>query len=392
MVRTFRDWMWRVHLMMSVKNVYPFITVANLNCRTLLLGIPFLLLLFQVLLTLRERTQAINLPIHLVDLPVLLPIRLPPLIMMCLLKYFKTPTSYSQFRRRFRFVLQSLCYPDSIGCQVFILHRRFRRPIPPVSFLRLNICTHRVYHEVSLRPRVFRIRATHPYRWLLACHPVYRLHLFLLRMHHLSPLHHHHTTPYPPLPANLNAHAKHPNPLPFLPSFPVPTLNSTTGEIPLVCILLLSHLDYRERCDTIQRILSVQSDKRLPSVIQNAMVSWDFDAGNTVLFLSTDSTYTEKYIRKRLGKDYTIVTTNSFYRGHTGRSNSVAVQRALIDLHLLADSDALLIGMGSGFGRVAKLMGRSPRVIEYFVHHRFIEGFDARKGHFRRSLYVCLYV
>ena len=120
MVRTFRDWMWRVHLMMSVKNVYPFITVANLNCRTLLLGIPFLLLLFQVLLTLRERTQAINLPIHLVDLPVLLPIRLPPLIMMCLLKYFKTPTSYSQFRRRFRFVLQSLCCPDSIGNQVFI--------------------------------------------------------------------------------------------------------------------------------------------------------------------------------------------------------------------------------------------------------------------------------
>lgn len=281
--------------MMSVKNVYPFITVANLNCRTLLLGIPFLLLLFQVLLTLRERTQAINPPIHLVDRPVLLPIRLPPLIMMCLLKYFKTPTSYSQFRRRFRFVLQSLCYPDSIGNQVFILHRRFRRPIPPVSFLRLNICTHRVYHEVSLRPRVFRIRATHPYRWLLACHPVYRLHLFLLRMHHLSPLHHphhttplhhphhttplhhhhttplhhpHHTTPYPPLPANPNAHAKHPNPLPFLPSFPVPTFNSTTGEIPLVCILLLSHLDYRERCNTIQRILSVQSDKQ---ILQNSI-------------------------------------------------------------------------------------------------------------------------
>ena len=153
-------------------------------------------------------------------------------------------------------------------------------------------------------------------------------------------------------------------------------------------------------------MMSLARLKRLPSVIQNAMVSWDFDAGNTVLFLSTDSTYAEKYIRKRLGKDYTIVTTNSFYRGHTGRSNSVAVQRALIDLHLLADSDALLIGMGSGvnvrvahalgvgsgFGRVAKLMGRSPRVIEYFVHHRFIEGFDARKGHFRRSLYVCLYV
>ena len=137
-------------------------------------------------------------------------------------------------------------------------------------------------------------------------------------------------------------------------------------------------------------MMSLARLKRLPSVIQNAIVSWDFDAGNTVLFLSTDSTYAEKYIRKRLGKDYTIVTTNSFYRGHTGRSNSVAVQRALIDLHLLADSDALLIGLGSGFGRVAKLMGRSPRVIEYFVHHRFIEGFDARKGHFRHSLYVCL--
>lgn len=113
--------------------------------------------------------------------------------------------------------------------------------------------------------------------------------------------------------------------------------------------------------------------KRLPSIIQNAMISWDFNAGNTVLFLSTDSTFAERFIRRQLGKDFTIVTTNSFHRGHTkGTPNGVAVQRALVDLFLLSDSDALLIGLGSGFGRIAKFMGRSPRVIEYLVHHRIL--------------------
>lgn len=124
--------------------------------------------------------------------------------------------------------------------------------------------------------------------------------------------------------------------------------------------------DYPE----LMEMMSLAELERLPSVIVNAMASWNYNAGNTVLFLSTDSSYVEWYFQKELGSLYTVVTTSSFHRSHTkGIPNAAAVQRALLDLFLLADSDALLVCRRSGFGMVALSMGRAKRVIQYWVTH-----------------------
>ena len=122
------------------------------------------------------------------------------------------------------------------------------------------------------------------------------------------------------------------------------------------------------------------------------MASWNYNAGNTVLFLSTDSSYVEWYLQKELGSLYTVVTTNSFHRSHTkGIPNAAAVQRALLDLFLLADSDALLVCRRSGFGMVALSMGRAKRVIQYWVTHgkRSAASAEAMALYLKSKWYVC---
>ena len=127
----------------------------------------------------------------------------------------------------------------------------------------------------------------------------------------------------------------------------------------------------------MMEMMSLHELEQLPTVIQNAMASWTFNAANTVLFLSTDSTYAENYIKAKLGSVYTVVTSDAFHRGHTtGTPDGVTVQRAIIDLFLLSDSDALLFCRGSGFGGIAMSMGRAQRVIEYRVTHRLMPDFN----------------
>ena len=124
--------------------------------------------------------------------------------------------------------------------------------------------------------------------------------------------------------------------------------------------------DYSEGVE----MMSVDELERLPGVIVSAMASWNFNAGNTVLFLSTDSTLVEMFIKQQLGSMYTVITSNDFHRGHTkGMPSGAAVQSALLDLFLLSDSDALLVCRQSGFGTVARSMGRAKRVVEYKVTH-----------------------
>ena len=128
----------------------------------------------------------------------------------------------------------------------------------------------------------------------------------------------------------------------------------------------------------MMEMMSSHELKQLPSVIKNAMASWNYTAANTDLFLSTDSVFAETYIRNALGSMYTVLTSDAFHRSHTtGNPNAVAVGRALIDLFLLADSDALLYCYESGFGTVAKMMGRAQKVIEYRVTHRLIPNFNS---------------
>lgn len=123
-------------------------------------------------------------------------------------------------------------------------------------------------------------------------------------------------------------------------------------------------------------MMSQSELQALPPVIENAMQSWNFSAGNTVLFISSDSSFAEHYIRQQLGSQYTVVASNTFHRGHTtGVPDGITVKRALIDIFLLSDSDALLYCRNSGFGTIARLMGRAEKIIEYNVTHRLLSGF-----------------
>ena len=131
----------------------------------------------------------------------------------------------------------------------------------------------------------------------------------------------------------------------------------------------------------MKEMMSLHELEQLPTVIQNAMVTWNFNAANTILFLSTDSTYAEKYIKAKLGSVYTVVTSDAFHRGHTtGSPDGVTIQRVLIDLFLLSDSDAILFCRGSGFGSIATSMGRARKFIEYRVTHRLIPNYKVLVG------------
>ena len=127
-------------------------------------------------------------------------------------------------------------------------------------------------------------------------------------------------------------------------------------------------------------MMSLTELEKLPKAIKDAMASLNFSAANTVLFLSTDSSFAERYIQQKMGNLYTFVTNNAFHRGHTtGTPDGVTVQRAITDLFLLADSDVLFIGHGSRFGYVARIMGRAKRVIEYKATQYIMSDFNETK-------------
>lgn len=130
--------------------------------------------------------------------------------------------------------------------------------------------------------------------------------------------------------------------------------------------------------------------RRLPGVLINGMKAWNFNKHDTVIFISSDSTYAERYVTRALGSSYTVVTSNFFQRGHTsGVAEADATRRALIDLFLIADSEALLVCRGSGFGRIAMTMGRAKHVILYRVSHSTAADYDPEKKRCSNVTSVC---
>ena len=65
-----------------------------------------------------------------------------------------------------------------------------------------------------------------------------------------------------------------------------------------------------------------------------------------------------------------VVVSKGFKRSHSGwKSNVESVQSALVDLYLLADTDALITCKGSGFGRAALAITRARHSLVYEVTH-----------------------
>lgn len=117
-------------------------------------------------------------------------------------------------------------------------------------------------------------------------------------------------------------------------------------------------------------MMSFDELKRLPSFIQSTIKQFNFNPSDTVLFLSTDSDYAEKWIRESLKDEYLIVTSTLFERSHTrGMAKNDTTQGALFDMILLSDCDGLITCSGSGFGRVASSLSSSIHQRIYRVTH-----------------------
>lgn len=100
-----------------------------------------------------------------------------------------------------------------------------------------------------------------------------------------------------------------------------------------------------------------------------------------VVYLATDSSFAERYLRKAL-KGYSIITQSEIFpRNHTSTAVTIdSIKGALVDLILLADSDYLIINKGSGFGYVAQQMTRAKKIIPFSVVHSKDPRYDVQLG------------
>ena len=137
--------------------------------------------------------------------------------------------------------------------------------------------------------------------------------------------------------------------------------------------------DYHEKA----QMMTMAQLRDYPNTIVTVMRKWNYDSNNTVIYLSTDSTYAENYIRQKLGPNYEIGVTRTFKRSHSRTSaqgNDEPLKNALVDLYLLADTDALIVCKESTFGLAALSMTRAQHTLIYKVTHSLLKRFDAKTG------------
>ena len=86
-----------------------------------------------------------------------------------------------------------------------------------------------------------------------------------------------------------------------------------------------------------------------------------------VIYLSTDSSYAESYLRNVLRK-YRVVTINDFKRGHTTnlKVSEGTIKRALMDMYLVAQGNAIIYTKKSGFS--GSCFGISSAKRAYVMH------------------------
>ena len=127
----------------------------------------------------------------------------------------------------------------------------------------------------------------------------------------------------------------------------------------------------------VSQMMTMSQLRALPHTIVTMMRNWNYNSNNTVIYLSTDSSYAERYIRQKLGPEYEIGVSKTFKRSHSrSLGNDEPVKNALVDLYLLADTDGLIVCEGSGFGRVALSITRARHTRIYKVTHSIIPNWN----------------
>ena len=135
--------------------------------------------------------------------------------------------------------------------------------------------------------------------------------------------------------------------------------------------------DYHE----IAQMMTMNQLRSYPNTIVTMMHKWHLSPKNTVIYLSTDSSYAEKFIRQKLGSNYEIAVTKTFKRSHSRtQDNDEPVKNALVDLYLLADSDAMIVCRDSAFGLAALSLTRARRTLTYHVAHSVLSNFNGTSG------------
>ena len=84
----------------------------------------------------------------------------------------------------------------------------------------------------------------------------------------------------------------------------------------------------------------------------------------TYFYLSTDSSFAAAYIVESM-KPVTVVSTNLYCRGHStiGLTSNSTLLRALMELHLVSQSNSLLLTSSSTFSRIIRWMSNASRVM-----------------------------
>lgn len=104
--------------------------------------------------------------------------------------------------------------------------------------------------------------------------------------------------------------------------------------------------------------------QRIPDQICEIMQSLH---KRVTIYLSTDSTKAEEFIRKSL-KNVTIVTLDGYRRGHT-EMNAVSddsIKRAIVDMYLVAQAKQIVITSKSGFSAAISALGNPNH--QFFIH------------------------
>lgn len=104
----------------------------------------------------------------------------------------------------------------------------------------------------------------------------------------------------------------------------------------------------------------------LSSIPQKMIELYNHHQGGneTYFYLSTDSSFAAAYIVESM-KPVTVVSTNLYCRGHStiGLTSNSTLLRALMELHLVSQSNSLLLTSSSTFSRIIRWMSNASRVM-----------------------------
>ena len=120
----------------------------------------------------------------------------------------------------------------------------------------------------------------------------------------------------------------------------------------------------------------------IPKLIEDTIASYRFSNTLKGIYLSSDSRIAEELVNRTLGARYPILSTNLFKKGHsTHNPDGSIVNRALIDVFMLAECDGLLTTKQSGFGTISSILAETKKKAMIPVTRQLIENFTRSSRH-----------